>query len=248
METNHEKKIVLLDNRNLPESIKTPQSIETITAQIAHEIRNPLNGMKLFVSMLSKRVKSDPESSRLLENLRIGIRDMERCVSNCLVCGNLPAPEHKLFHLYGMILEITEFIRPMAKKSGIRTSTKVPNSIELFGDRHMMKQVFLNLAMNSVQAMPNGGEFTISVGKGRGDMLNINFSDSGVGIAKKNIGRVFEPFFTTKANGTGLGLSVSQKIISAHDGKISVNSPRGKKGSTFRIELKGSRWKKAPGY
>ncbi|GMT42076.1 MAG: sensor histidine kinase [bacterium] len=235
-------RLILLEDasgqiRELSERTDRMQLIGTITAQVAHEIRNPLSTMEILSTMLSRRIKNDAESSRMLDNIRTGLKNIERCVSNYLMFGALPKPRCAPFQLYDLIDEITDFIRPLADASGIMVSMQVPNSIELHGDGQLMKQVFYNLAVNSVQAMPGGGKLSIAATE-RNDMVTINFSDSGSGIKKGDAGMVFDPFFTTKKNGTGLGLSIAHNIITAHGGKISVDSAPGK-GSSFKIEIKG---------
>jgi len=103
-------------------------------------------------------------------------------------------------------------------------------------DSQMMRQVFLNLAMNSVQSMPDGGSIKITARRKKGNAVVISFSDTGCGIKRKDIERVFDPFFTTREQGTGLGLAITQNIVNSHGGSITADSSP--KGTTFTIELK----------
>jgi two-component system, sporulation sensor kinase A len=102
-------------------------------------------------------------------------------------------------------------------------------------DRAQIKQVFLNLAANAIQAMPEGGKLTISASAGDGKAF-IRFIDTGCGISEAVVNKIFDPFFTTKENGTGLGLAISYRIMEAHGGRLIVDSKPGQ-GSTFTVEL-----------
>jgi two-component system NtrC family sensor kinase len=113
----------------------------------------------------------------------------------------------------------------------------------VFGDRNQLTQVFLNLVLNALDAMPEGGTLTISVEKSEdGNYVNVSFTDTGVGIPEQNLASIFDPFFSTKkhAKGTGLGLSVSLGIIKQHGGDIDVHSEPGN-GTTFTVSLPTAR-------
>ena len=99
----------------------------------------------------------------------------------------------------------------------------------------VIERVFVNLLLNAVQAMPNGGELTVKSER-QGKNVLIHFQDTGVGILKENLPRLFDPLFTTKAKGQGLGLAVCKRLVDAHEGSISVESTIGK-GSTFTVKL-----------
>ena len=104
------------------------------------------------------------------------------------------------------------------------------------GDFNQLQEVFLNLAINACQAMPEGGTITISSKDAGGGFVEVAVKDTGKGIKKEDMAKLFTPFFTTKDNGTGLGLAICHGIIDSHEGKIEVESELGK-GTAFRIKL-----------
>ncbi len=211
-------------------------SLGETAAAVAHEIRNPLGSIELFLSMLAKRLEGDSESMRMLDHVRAGLANIERSVSNFLVFASPLTPSPASFNLSLLISELADFCRPIAEPGGIDIKIDVPDNMELFSDRHMFRQLFLNLVMNAVQAMSDGGELSIKACK-KGENVTVEFRDTGPGIPEGNIRRIFDPFFTTRENGTGLGLAISQNIASALGGEISAFSDPGK-GAAFIIEIK----------
>ena len=137
---------------------------------------------------------------------------------------------------------LLQSVIPLAKlkteASGVRlVEDYAQDMLKVDGDAEQLKQVFLNLATNAIDAMSDGGKLTILT-KNQGEQVTILFSDTGKGIPPEYLPRIFDPFFTTKPKdkGTGLGLTVSLSIVESHDGTISVDSEQGK-GSTFTVTL-----------
>ncbi|MGD2153224.1 MAG: ATP-binding protein, partial [Gemmatimonadales bacterium] len=124
-----------------------------------------------------------------------------------------------------------------ARRSGVTVKVDGPESLSLAADGNLIKQVVLNVMMNALQAMPDGGTLSIAVER-VGGAAEIRVADSGCGIAVEDRERIFDPFFTTKKEGTGLGLSVCYGIVQRHGGEIEVDSEIGV-GSTVRIRLPG---------
>jgi signal transduction histidine kinase len=226
------------ERRALSERRRRLQSLGETAAQVAHQIRNPLGSMELYASMLSKRLEDDPDSARMLGNIRAGLGDIETSVSNFLMFAAPPSIKPVKLMLGSLVEELVEFIRPVAESNGITLSASVPDGIELLVDGQMVKQLFLNLVMNSIQAMPKGGAISITARRKKGGVVAIRFADTGRGIRKKDLGRIFDPFFTTREKGTGLGLAISQNIAASHGGAISAASAPGR-GAVFTVELKG---------
>jgi signal transduction histidine kinase len=130
-------------------------------------------------------------------------------------------------------------IRKQLYDYNIKLTTNLnPQIPKIMGDPNQLWQVFINILMNAIQAMPYGGELRIDTGlyDGGYDHIFITFADTGLGIDEEDLPKIFDPFFTKKDTGTGLGLSISYKIIEEHDGRIIVTSKKGK-GTTFVIEL-----------
>ena len=136
-----------------------------------------------------------------------------------------------------VIEEILPVIEPEARKNGVRIQVDCPpSSPPVNGDATMLRQAFLNLALNACQAMANGGTLRMACGSGSRQRVEVRFEDTGVGIDPKNLDKIFDLYFTTKDHGTGIGLSMVYRIVQLHDGEIEVQSTPGR-GTTFRVLL-----------
>jgi two-component system NtrC family sensor kinase len=133
--------------------------------------------------------------------------------------------------------EILPVIETEANKHSVRISVEVPPSLPAVnGDAAMLRQVFLNLAINACQAMTSGGSLRIVAAPSSRGRVEVRVEDTGVGIAPEHLSRIFDLYFTTKERGTGIGLSMVYRIIQMHDGEIEVQSTPGR-GTTFRVLL-----------
>jgi signal transduction histidine kinase len=127
-------------------------------------------------------------------------------------------------------------VSAQATKANIEVRLKTAEGLpEIKADTQQLQQVFLNIVLNAIQGMPDGGKLNI-VGAKEGNYIQIRFEDTGPGIPPEDMKRIFDPFFSTKKDGTGLGLSIAHRIVAAHKGKIEVESSVGK-GSTFIVKL-----------
>jgi signal transduction histidine kinase len=128
-------------------------------------------------------------------------------------------------------------VAPEAQKNNVRLLPDcAPAAPKVNGDAGMLRQVFLNLAINGVQAMPNGGTLRISCSQAATGRVAIQVEDTGVGIPPESLGKIFDLYFTTKDHGTGIGLSMVYRIVQMHDGEVEVQSTPGS-GTTFRVLL-----------
>jgi signal transduction histidine kinase len=141
-----------------------------------------------------------------------------------------------------LVSRLLDFLAPQFAKNGITAERKLTAGLPwLVLDPDLMQQAILNIALNAIKAMPDGGRFTVEtraeppVGDVPGS-VRLVFSDSGEGISAENLSRIFSPFFTTRQQGTGLGLSITQRIVEQHNGDISVQSDPGH-GAVFSISL-----------
>lgn len=205
-------------------------------AMLAHEIRNPLSGIKGYAQLIGKK----PQEARnagfaqgiVKETLRL-----ETLVNELLAYAGSDSSLPTLVDLHDVIFGAVPLIRHEAEEQRVTVVAECPEGVRVSGNRDKLGQVLLNLMKNALQAMPDGGLLRIR-GELSGKDATITVSDSGHGIAPADMGRVFEPFFTTKARGTGLGLPLCKKIIEEHKGKIAVTSKPGK-GTTVSIALPG---------
>ncbi|MEI6875795.1 MAG: ATP-binding protein, partial [Spirochaetota bacterium] len=135
-----------------------------------------------------------------------------------------------------LLRELADFIAPEAEQAGVGIETHfAEDSPRVLLDRRYMKQAILNLAKNAIAAMPEGGKLSLGLSS-KDDLVRISVSDTGLGIPPEVISKIFEPYYTTKETGTGLGLTITFKIVREHRGEITVDSAPGK-GSVFTITL-----------
>ena len=216
-------------------------SLSSMTAGIAHEIKNPLGSMAIYIQLMQKMLKGEKKTSpeELLSYLDIVNEEVDRL--NSIVVDYLfaikPIDSTLIHHDIGSILlELLEFISKEMEFDGIKVESHIDEDIPLLQiDENLMKQAFLNLIKNAQHAMGEGGILTINC-INKEDQVLISVSDTGSGIAQDVREKIFEPYFTTKDTGTGLGLTVVFKIIKEHGGEIEFSSRDGQ-GTTFWISL-----------
>lgn len=211
-------------------------ALGVLAAGIAHEIRNPLTGMKMIVQLLQSEFGDKDPRSEPLHIIQSEIDRLEGIVGSLLDFARPSRPKIVDIELEKLIRECCVLIKNQFKKQNIKfslkTTTDCPNIV---GDPDQLKQVFINILNNAVQAMENGGNLTVSI-EPRDDSVAVIFEDSGEGIPAERIEEIFNPFMTTKEDGTGLGLSMALRIIEEHGGRIEVQSTEGI-GSTFLVYL-----------
>ena len=212
------------------------QELGELAASVAHEIRNPLGGIEGFASLLHRDLESSPQLQLMAQNIIEGTRTLNRLVGNVL---HYARPMHTHFELVDLSNIVTETCELMNAdqnfSNSIRCNVIVPEvPIIAAIDRSMLKSALLNITVNASQAMPDGGDVTISLARNSSHAV-ININDMGVGIPPENFEKVFSPFFTTKTTGNGFGLSEVHKIIQTHGGLIDISSVPG--NTTFSIKI-----------
>lgn len=202
-------------------------SLGELSAGMAHEIRNPLAGMKTSAQVLGKHLNSESDLV-LLNGIIASIDRMNNTVTDLLNFSrpkpSCPAP----YSLPELIDETMSMVREKLRKSKIDLALDYEDDLPwAMIDKEQIQQVFLNLALNSMKAMPGGGTLGIAAKKhpsaGR-EFLAISFADNGIGIKKEHMSKIFNPFFTTDPKGTGLGLSIVQKLLEKNNGYIQIDS------------------------
>lgn len=215
-------------------------SIGQLAAGVAHEVNNPLGSIMLYSHLVLQNL---PEDDAKAQDVKFIMNEAKRCqkiVSGLLNFsrqGQLNLRKNNLTEIFDRLLGTVQK-QPLFRHVVIETShhDDIP---EFFCDADQLYQVFLNLTINSAEAMPEGGRLTIGYELDRETQhVKITFSDTGVGIPQENLGKIFTPFFTTKqiGKGTGLGLAIAYGIIKMHRGSIQVKSQQGR-GTTFTIDL-----------
>lgn len=216
-----------------------------MSAGMAHEIRNPLGALAGAMQMLRKESTADATDRRLMD---IAIREATRLdaiITEFLQYARPPEldlAEHNINKILAETMDLVQHEARIRKRITIATSLAV-GALVVQVDQNQMRQVFWNLATNAFDAMPEGGQLTISTGcrhvdaAGRsGDVVEIAFQDTGEGIAQDNLDKIFLPFFTTKKEGSGLGLAAVHRIVDLHGGWIKVES-QPQRGTCFVVCL-----------
>ena len=205
-------------------------------AMLAHEIRNPLAGIKGYAQIVEKR-PLDPRNAGFAQGIVKETLRLESLVSDLLAYAGNDSSLMVLIELHDLVDGAVSFIRHEAEAQHVTVMCECREGVQVSGNRDKLGQVLLNLVKNAVQAMPDGGILRLH-GEKSGKSVTITVSDSGHGIAAEDMNRIFEPFFTTKARGTGLGLALCKKIVEEHKGKIHIESTPGK-GTTVTLVLPG---------
>ncbi len=217
-------------------------AVGTLTAGIAHEINNPVNNISLVLeSLIDDRGKIDEaERRRLLQEAMDQSDRVAEIVKNLLEFSRSNHPRMGQVSLEGLVDTVARLIKNEMKFCEVELTKEVRAELpEIYADKGGLQQVFINLFLNGVQAMPNGGKMTVTIDRvAQTNEARIDVTDTGIGISSENLEHIFDPFFTTKpeSEGTGLGLSVSYSIVDKHGGRIEVRSQPGL-GTTFTVFL-----------
>ncbi len=228
-------------------------SLGEIISGIAHEIKNPLTGISCAVQVFQSEMNEDDDRRAVTTEILNHVKRLDRTVKDLLNYAKPKPPSFMPLKANEILEKAVFFVYPEAKKQNVIISTQVEGEVsDVMMDPDQMQQVFLNLLINAVQAMPDGGQLKIyileadlkdtAIDSRLKELLpgetavTINFEDTGKGIDEEYMHSIFDPFFTKKSKGTGLGLAISQRIVQEHGGEITVKSEINK-GSVFTIYL-----------
>ena len=214
-------------------------TIGTLVSSISHEIKTPLVSLKTFTQLLASRINDRDFQKKFIEIVPQEIEHLQQIVDNLLAFAKTQTANFECIEITKIVNEILLFLQYEITKNRIEVIKNFSDrNIFVLGDEQQLRQVFLNVIMNAIQAMPSGGRLTIEIetDKNNNSQVVIKICDTGIGISPENIKKIFLPFFTTKPQGTGLGLSISNKIVKEHNGTIEFESEIGK-GSIFLIKL-----------
>lgn len=241
---------IALDNARLSNELETSHemvarasrlsAVGTLAAGVAHEIRNPLVAVQTFLQLLPERL-NDSEFIQSFRRLSLDeIGRIGRLIEELLNLARSPVHTPEPCDLRALLEDILTLLEPQARRSRVRLRIVGDGGFTISLDRARMKQVFMNLLLNGIQASPAQGTVTITIRRGPradGTMLcRVEVQDQGAGIAGDRRDDVFTPFFTTKDFGTGLGLAVAHQIVTEHGGELSFLSEQGM-GTTFIVSL-----------
>jgi signal transduction histidine kinase len=227
-----------------------------LSAGVAHEVKNPLNAMAIHLELLRLQFQPSPPAARAVagsaalavaevptsqalqhvEVIANEIRRLDEVVQGFLKFTRPEDLKLQPVSLAALFDEVVPIVQPEAKRTGVTLVVEHLGVPDVHGDPTMLRQAFLNLALNACQAMPNGGTLRIQCSAARGRRVLIAFADTGVGIKPEHLQRIFDLYFTTKEKGSGIGLSMVYRTVQMHDGDIEVQSTPGA-GTTFRVFL-----------
>ena len=235
-----------------------------LSAGVAHEVKNPLNAMMIHLELLRQQVAPAParvsrtavaqghaassgpavvetpmdrgEAIRHVDVIAHEIRRLDEVVQGFLKFSRPEDLTLQPLAVRALLDELVPIVKPEADRARVQLIVDCEGAPDVNGDPAMLRQAFLNLALNACQAMPNGGTLRIRCESARGRRVAITFTDTGVGIAPADLQRIFDLYFTTKEKGSGIGLSMVYRTVQMHDGEIEVHSTPGA-GTTFRLLL-----------
>ena len=225
----------ITEKRNTEETLRKTEKLSMIgelAAGIAHEIRNPLTTIKGFVQLLNETALKPNYTNTILDEIdRINF-----IVSEFMIFSKPHQIQFSECNIHRILTSVIKFLEPEANLKNVNIEYQLPKEeVVIPGEKNQLKQVFLNLIKNSIEAMPNGGNILILLERTLQN-ISIKISDDGIGMEKEQVKKLGEPFFTTKQDGNGLGLMVSYKIIQNHKGTIHVDSQLNQ-GTTFSISF-----------
>ena len=212
-------------------------ALSRVSGGVAHEVKNPLNAILLHVEVArSKLARGDTNVAQQMEIVSREILRLDRVVKTFLDFTRPVELHFTNVELHELLSEILELARPQAESSKIRVSVdEDARGGEVRVDRDLLKQAFLNVVVNAIESMPNGGELRFE-SRTNSEMAEIRISDTGPGIPPDIRDKIFLLYFTTKMAGSGIGLAMTFRIVQLHDGTIDFTSESGK-GTTFSIRL-----------
>jgi signal transduction histidine kinase len=213
-------------------------AVGTLAAGVAHEVNNPLAGVTACLENLRAHPEDADMRTRYLDLIGDGLRRIERTVTNLLDFSRPREIRPESTSINHNLRHVVELVGYQLRRADIQVVFDLDDDQALvMADHFQMEQLFLNLVLNAIDAMPEGGTLTLRTRVAGGEVV-AEVLDTGTGISEEIRDRLFDPFFTTRdvGEGTGLGLAVSDSIVAAHGGSIEVESNPGS-GSTFRVRF-----------
>jgi signal transduction histidine kinase len=216
-------------------------SLGKLSAGIAHEVRNPLTGIRTTVQFVASKFKPRDPRREDLDDVIQELDRIEQIITGLLLFARPPQARPQPCDLHNVLARTLDLLEAQLGDAQVTVTRDYSEELPLvYADPDLMQQVFLNLCLNAVQAMPEGGSLTISTGvrkfRTRRSLVDVSIRDTGVGIPRDLMEKIFDPFFTTRSMGTGLGLPISVQIVREGGGVVTAkNNPGG--GATLRVSL-----------
>ncbi|MBU8907542.1 sensor histidine kinase [Desertibacillus haloalkaliphilus] len=215
------------------ETINRLTSLGRLSAQIAHEIRNPLAGMKTTSQVLKKRLTLDEKERQLFNMIETEIDRLNKTITKMLVFSRPREANREIVAFMDVFRESNRLIEQARRSKGISVIERIDPAVTVYIDRDHLKQILLNVLINATKAVDAGGRMEVKA-YDNGPYTFVEVTDNGSGITKEDLPKLFDPFFTTDTKGTGLGLAVVQQLVLQNDGEVKVESNPGE-GTTFTL-------------
>lgn len=218
-------------------------NLTNVAASIAHEIKNPLGAMSIHTQLLTKKINTlklnDTDSEKIFKHIKVikeEIDNLNKTIVDFLFAVRPIAFNFENINVNDIVKTLTELYTPELQNSKIKIILSLSEELDnIWGDERYLRQAFTNIVQNAKHAMKNGGRLFITTYQ-KENFVYIKFRDTGTGISEAALHKIFEPYFSTKSTGTGLGLTLTYKVIKEHGGDIFVNSKEGE-GTTFIFSL-----------
>jgi two-component system sensor histidine kinase HydH len=212
-------------------------AIGKVAGGVAHEVRNPLSSIKGLALLLKNKFSDGSEEQKTADLLIQETERMNRTISEMMSLTRSASLSLAPIDIEGLLHEQLTLLQAEIKERNISVVFDVEQRVEpVLGDRDRLIQVIINILLNSIQAMEEGGVLTLKCTNMDSGTVHVVVSDNGPGMTNEILDQVFDPYFTTKKEGSGIGLSISQKIVTDHGGRISIESELGQ-GTWVTIEL-----------
>ncbi len=231
----------LTERRAMEENLRRKEKLTAmgeLASGVAHEVRNPLNAIGMIAQRLSKEFEPKTDAGEYKSLSKTVVDEVKRIndiIRRFLKFARPPELELRETNINDLLDEVVHLVNPVAEDKNAAIETEYENLLKVSIDQSQMKQFFLNLLQNSLQA--HSSEVSIKAFSRESDVV-VEIKDTGDGIPKENLPKIFDLYFTTKEDGTGMGLSIANQIVAAHGGRIEVESEI-EVGTTFRIYLPG---------
>ena len=217
-----------------------PTKAHLTTRELVHEIRNPLNSISINLQILEEDLSAGNPSSlsdlqKRVRRIRGEVEHLNRILTDFRRYANLPSLKFETCDLAVLIEEVLDFNEPEAQRQKVQVNREIEVLPSVQLDQSQFKQALLNLIINGVQAMEEGGVLTVR-GKPLNEGIQIDVEDTGQGMESGQLDKIFDLFFSTKEDGTGIGLTIAKEVVEEHGGRINVESKPGQ-GTKFSIVL-----------
>ena len=214
-------------------------AVGRMAANVAHEVRNPLNAIALNVELIEEAIQSDESEQieSLLAAVRAEVERLTEVTEAYLRFAAMPKPQPEPVDLASICRDLASFQREEARRLGLAIMVETPAPLPAMADPDQIRQALLNLLKNAIDASSKGGHITVQA-QAEGNMAKISVEDDGPGIDPQIIDQIFEPFYSSKKHGTGLGLALARRVSETHNGSLEyVPPPPGRTGARFVMSL-----------